>query len=357
MKTLQSTSADGISVVFAEFDYGTDMKEANEAIRDVISGLDLPPELIGVPGMAENPRVVDIDFSEMMPLVQLSLTGGGSIAHMRDVAEDYIVPRLEGVEGVFEVALEGSEDEETLISPDPVALEEAGVSIHQIAALLLMNPRHDSLDDVASLPMLVDDIALGDIAGIDLGPAPRTSITRTNGGPSIGLHVTKDADANVVDVANAVVEAVEEMNGTLDEGLELVVVFDQSQFIEESITDLTQMALIGAALAIVVVFIFLAAFRVSLVTAMSIPFSVVIGFLLMYFTNITVNLLTGDCRGPFDRQQHCDVGGRLPAHETGPGLHGGLHPGRQGDSRPDHVIHAGHCGDIYTAHVRGRHCR
>jgi len=95
LKYLESTSADGISVVFAEFEYGTDMEEVNGIIREDIGGLDLPPELEGVPGMEENPRVVDIDFSEMMPLVQLSLVGDVPVAHMRDVAENDIVPQLE----------------------------------------------------------------------------------------------------------------------------------------------------------------------------------------------------------------------------------------------------------------------
>ncbi len=292
LKYLESTSADGISVVFAEFEYGTDMKETNRIIREDIEALDLPPELEGVPGMEENPRVVDIDFSEMMPLVQLSLVGDVPVAHMRDVAENDIVPQLEEIEGVFEAALEGSEDEKTLIGPDPIELEKAGVSMYRIAALLTLNADYDSLYDVVNLPMMVDDIALGDVAGVDFGPAPRTAITRTNGQPSIGIVIMKEADANIVDVANAVVNRAAEISETLGDDLELVVIFDQSQFIEESITDLTQMALIGAGLAIVVVLIFLAAFRVSLVTAMSIPFSVIIGFLLMYLTGLTLNLLT-----------------------------------------------------------------
>ena len=292
LKYLEAISADGISVIVAEFEYGTDMKQVNKTIREDIGALDLPPDLVGVPGMEENPRVIDIDFGTMMPLVQLSLVGDVPPAHLRYVATNTVVPQLEDIDGVFEVPLEGSEDEKTLIDPDPIDLKQSGVSLYQIAALLSMNPEYASLDNVVNLPMMVDSIVLGDIAGVDLGPAPRTSITRTNGEPSVGIVVMKDADANVVDVANAVMEKAAEINETLEEGLELVVVFDQSEFIEESITELTQMALIGAALAIIVVFIFLAAFRASLVTAMSIPFSIIVGFLAMYFSNITVNLLT-----------------------------------------------------------------
>jgi len=221
LKYLESTSADGISVVFAEFEFGSDMEAVNETIREDIGDLDLPPELEGAPGMEENPRVVDIDFSEMMPLVQLSIVGDVPITHLRDVAENDIVPQLEDVEGVFEVGLEGSEGESTLVGPDPVELEQTGVSMYRIAALLTLNADYDSLDDVVSLPMMVDDVALGDVAGVELGPAPRTSIVRTNGRPSVGLVVMKEADANVVDVANAVVERAAEISETLEEGLEL----------------------------------------------------------------------------------------------------------------------------------------
>jgi len=114
--------------------------------------------------------------------------------------------------------------------------------------------------------------------------------------------VMKTKEANTVEVANVVVARAEELEQKAEEELqrrygyevelELTPVFDQSELIEESIWQLSQMALIGAALAIIVVFMFLVAFRASLVTAMSIPFSIIIGFLAMYFTDITINLLT-----------------------------------------------------------------
>ena len=102
----------------------------------------------------------------------------------------------------------------------------------------------------------------------------------------------KDAEANTVSVANAVVDEVEEIKTTLGDKVELFTILDQSEFIEGSISDLMRNTIIGGILAVIVVFLFLMAFRASLVTAISIPLSIIIGFLAMRLWGITINLLT-----------------------------------------------------------------
>ena len=316
LKHLFSTSADEVSVVFAEFEYGTSMAKVTRTIEEGIRGLDLPPAVLGVPEMIpqieENPRIVEVDFS-MMPLVGLSLSGNLPPDQLKDIAVTEIAPAMQDVDGVFEVELQGGEKEQVLISPDPVTMNALRVSMSQIKEVLGNATRIEevvgnatTIEEVvgnATAPGLlqklpIDGVALGELARVTLGPAPRTSITRSAGVPSVLIVVTKEAEANTVEVANAVVARAEEIEGELQRSLgdevelELTPVFDQSEFIEESIGQLTQMALIGAGLAIIVVFLFLVAFRASLVTAMSIPFSIVIGFLAMYFSGITINLLT-----------------------------------------------------------------
>jgi HAE1 family hydrophobic/amphiphilic exporter-1 len=125
-----------------------------------------------------------------------------------------------------------------------------------------------------------------------MGPASGTAISRTNGKPSISINVTKESAANTVTTANAVLEKTAEIAATLPAGLELITVLDQSEYIEASVADLTNNVIIGSALAVLVVFVFLMAFRASLVTAVSIPLSLLIGFLAMRFTGITINILT-----------------------------------------------------------------
>jgi HAE1 family hydrophobic/amphiphilic exporter-1 len=299
LKQLVSTSSDGISVVFANFEYGTDMAGVQAAIRTDIAVLDLPEGVTNVPLMnpavKENPQVVDINFN-LLPLVVLTLNGDMPVGQLNDIVGTRIVPALEDIEGVAIVEMEGGQEDQVLISPEPQSLSEHSISMYQIAALLSLGSHYDSLEGLETSMLGASGVALGEIAEITQGPSPRSVVTRTDGKPSVSVSVRKEDDANTVDVGNAVMAKAEELQASLaneyGDVLELVPVFDQSEFIERSIGELARMALIGAGLAIIVVFLFLMAFRASLVTAMSIPMSVLIGFLIMKFTGVTINLLT-----------------------------------------------------------------
>jgi len=288
LKHISSTSASGVSVLFMTFEYGTHQDDTNSAIAEAIDGLDLPDEVRQLEG---NPQIIPIDLSQM-PLVILGLSGDYSQYELKQIAEDHFVPVLTQVEGVFSAEVEGGDKERVLISPNPQQIVTSNVSMYQIVAMLTMDGRYDSLEAIRNAPMDVDDVVLDDIASVDLGPAPNKAITRTNGEPSVAIFVMKQSDANTVDVANAVMDRVREIEADLNGDITVVPVLDQSEFIEDSVSQLLQMAIIGFILAIFIVFLFLMAFRASLVTAMSIPLSVLIGFLVMYFAGITINLLT-----------------------------------------------------------------
>ena len=297
LRHIYSTSADGISVVFAEFDFGTNMQRVRDSIKeDTAPGvLELPLMVRALPAldprMDENPQVVDLDPS-MMPLVVFSLTGDLPAEQLGVIAETQIVPELLKVNGIRDAEIEGGEKEQVLISPDPELMNQSGVSMSGILGLLMQKAEYDSLGAVESLALGSAGVVLGDVADISLGPAPGTRISHTDGETSVVIAVIKAKDANTVETANALVERAEELRAGLGNGLELQPAFDQSDFIEDSISDLTNMALVGAALAIIIVFMFLAAFRASLVTAASIPLSILVGFLAMYASGITINMLT-----------------------------------------------------------------
>ncbi|MEW6034749.1 MAG: efflux RND transporter permease subunit, partial [Chloroflexota bacterium] len=292
LKHLTSTSADGFSVIFAEFEFGTDMKDVTSSVSEGIGKLNLPPEVVNLskmnPGAGENPRIVPINMS-MMPLVTLSLSGNLPPDQLKEIADTQVVPQLKGVKGVLSVETEGGEKEQVVVAPDPQKMTRYGISMSQIAFLLA--PKYDSLSAIKDTPMGTGSVTLRDIAEVS-GPAPMAAITRTNGKPSLGITVMKDDKANTVDVANAVAAKVAELKGSLGSGVELAPVFDQSDFIEGSISQLWEKALIGGALAILVVFVFLRAVRASLVTAISIPLSMLLAFLGMRLSGVTINLLT-----------------------------------------------------------------
>jgi HAE1 family hydrophobic/amphiphilic exporter-1 len=268
LKHLTSTSADSTSVILAEFEFGTNMDKVTSTIHEGISKLNLPPEVLSFPqinpDIGENPRVIPININ-IMPLAVLSLSGDLPPDQLKQVADTQIVPALQGIKGVLNIDTEGGEKEQVVIAPDPVKMNKYGISLSQIVSLLA--PQYTSLSEIENTRIGTDGVVLQDIATVGQGPAPGTVISRTNGKPSLTITVMKTADANTVDVSHAVLDKVKAINGDLGNGLRLDTTFIQSNFIERSVNDLRNRALIGAALAIVVVFLFLTTVRASLVTA------------------------------------------------------------------------------------------
>ena len=293
LKHLTSTSAENISIIFGEFEYGTNMDDVTSSIQQGIGQINLPPEVQAFqqsnPDMGENPRIIPINMS-IMPLVVLSLSGDLPPDQLKQVADTQIVPALQNINGVLSVETEGGDKEQVVIAPDPVKMDQFAISMSQIVGLLA--PQYTSLSQIENTPLSNSGVVLQDVADVSLGPAPGTVVTRTDGKPSVTIMVMKQADANTVDVANAVLAKAKEIGGNLQNGAQIDTTFTQSDFIQRSINELRDKALIGAALAIVIVFLFLTTIRASLVTAISIPLSLLIGFLAMRAFGITINILT-----------------------------------------------------------------
>ena len=294
LKHLISTSAEGMSLTLAQFEFGADMDEVDGIIRHNLSELSLPPEVRSLPAkmpqVKENPLLFPININ-MLPVVMLSLSGDLPPDELQEVAINEIIPKLETIDGVYHVGVEGGSQEKVLVTLDPEKMNQFGISMSQVAGILATN-QYNSLSEIESTAMGINAVTLEDVAGVKLGPPPGTALSRTDGKPSVSIMVMKDKEANTVEVANAVVDEAERTKETLGDKVELLTVMDQSEFIEESISDLTRNAIIGGILAIIIVFLFLMAFRASLVTAISIPLSIIIGFLAMRGLGITINILT-----------------------------------------------------------------
>jgi HAE1 family hydrophobic/amphiphilic exporter-1 len=293
-KHVLSTSSEGSSVVFFQFEFGTDMDNVNATIAANLARLDLPAEVRNLPDimpeLGENPSLWPINM-EMMPVVTLSLNGDIPDEELEQITLNQIVPQLEEIDGVLSVSHEGGSGNKVLVNPDLDKMVEYNISTAQLAGALMMGS-YNSLADVENTVISQEGTLLKQVADVSVGPASGSAISRTNGKPSISINVTKESTANTVTTANAVVEKAEEITASLPAGLELTVILDQSEYIEASVADLTNNVLLGSALAVLVVFLFLLAFRASLVTAVSIPLSLLIGFLVMRFTGVTINILT-----------------------------------------------------------------
>ncbi|MGJ6964818.1 efflux RND transporter permease subunit [Streptosporangium sp. G11] len=135
-------------------------------------------------------------------------------------------------------------------------------------------------------------VRLGDVATVERTLADGTSLTRTNGQPSLGLSVTMTPDGNAVAISHAVREKLPEMVRAIGDSSEMTVIFDQAPYVERSIEDLTTEGLLGLAFAVLVILVFLLSVRSTLVTAASIPLSVVIALIALWVGDYSLNLLT-----------------------------------------------------------------
>ena len=288
-----STASEGSTFTFVMFDYGTDMAEANRQIEENLATLDLPAAVrnlpLNMPELKENPQLYAIDLN-LMPVVILSLTGDLPPGELEQIAATEILPVLEQVDGVYHVSIEGGSSQQVLVNLEPRLLNDAGLSMSGVAAAL-STQTYGSIAELETTA-LSPDILLKDVGSAELGLPPASAFSRTNGETGVTINIQKESDSNTVIVANTVMDEVETIMELLPADVTLYTVIDQSEYIETSISDLSRNALIGCGLAIVVVFFFLMAFRASLVTAVSIPLSILIGFLIMRFLGITINLLT-----------------------------------------------------------------
>jgi len=292
LKHLTSTSSEGISVIFAEFKFGTDMEQISSTLKTEIASLSLPQEVTSLPQMSPsisaNPQIIPINL-DVMPLKMLSISGNYSSVELRQIAEEHLLPALNELDGVLSIEVDGGAENQIVVIPDADSMVAHGVSISQIIALLPQVA--GSPADIASTP-LAEGIVLGDVAKVSQSPSPQSVINRFNGNSSISLSILKEGTANTVEVSKSISEAINGILPSLPDGVHVFSVFDQSDFIKDSIDELWEKAIVGGLLAVVVVFIFLRAVRASLLTAISVPLSVFIGFLCMYFSGITINVLT-----------------------------------------------------------------
>jgi HAE1 family hydrophobic/amphiphilic exporter-1 len=304
-----STSTNGSSVVTLNLEYGTNTDDLTSQLQRAVQGLALPT---GV-----TPRVVTGGIGNI-PVVQLAVSSNLPQERVADILRTDVQPLLAGVDGVSDVTLTGITTSQVTLTLDPAEAAARGVSVQGISTLLQANgvrvPAGQLSPDtnpltvevgtpITSVEALADlylssprgPVRLGDVATVTEAPAPATGYTRTNGVPSVGVGVVKAEDANTVAVSHdvqALLPRIADALGGSAQNAQVTVVFDQAPFIEQSVEDLTTEGLLGLAFAIIVILLFLLSVRATLVTAVSIPLSVLIAMIVLDLTGETLNILT-----------------------------------------------------------------
>lgn len=317
VRQVRSVSRPGQSDVILEFLWGTDMDIAGVEVREKLDMLQLPLE-------ASRPLLLRFDPSnepiQRLAFMAKEATGAADdpqqLRALRTFAEDRLRTDLESVEGVAAVKVSGGLEDEVQILIDQEKTAQLGLSIRAIAARLraenvnLSGGRLEqgaqrflvrTLNEFITVQEMADSIIatpggrpiyLRDIATVTRGFKEREAITRVNGRESIELAVYKEGDANTVQVAQRVFPRVAAMQSRLQPGTELVMIYDQSVFIDDAIGQVRNAALVGGLLAILVLYAFLRDARATFVIGVAIPISVIGTFLLMYAAGVSLNIMS-----------------------------------------------------------------
>lgn len=306
---LQSVTVEGQSIVVVQFQIDTDMNFATLNMREKVAMV--TPML---PDDVSDPTVIKMDLSST-PVVQVYVSGDLPLAELNNKVESSIVSNLERVAGVASVAVVGGIEEEISLDFNQEKLSGYGLSLSQISQILsaenISMPSGDiskgttkvivrtigqfnDVNDIGNVPISVADrsiLRLSDIATITQGYQEQSTVSRIDGKTAVAMVVTKQSDANTVSVSDDVKATITELEDRYPD-LKFTVGFDQADYIRNSVSSVTDSAVIGAVLAILVVFLFLSNITTTLVIAISIPASLLATFALMKSQGMTLNLIT-----------------------------------------------------------------
>jgi HAE1 family hydrophobic/amphiphilic exporter-1 len=310
LDSLNSVSSEGSSIVLVTFNFGVDMDQASLDMREK---LDMVKAFL--PEDAGDPMVFKMDMNAM-PILMLAVSSDDmSLAEMQALAEDKIQPRLERTEGVASVSISGGTEQVIEIRTKSEALAGYGISVSYLQGILaaenlnlpggtvrkgsqeLAIKTKGEFDSVEEIKQLIIPLPTGasvqlqDVADVELIEAEQATISKVNGDLGIAISIQKQSGSNTVRVSEAVLAEVEKIKKELPH-VEINIIQDSAEYIKDSLKQVAQNGLTGALLAIIVLYIFLRNIRTTLIIATSIPISIIATFCLLYFSNITLNLMT-----------------------------------------------------------------
>ncbi|MER6997801.1 efflux RND transporter permease subunit [Streptomyces sp. NPDC000410] len=316
---ITSTASEGNAVIMATFDYGDE--STKQLVADVQQAVNrarvqLPDDV--------DPQVV-AGSTDDIPTVVLAVTSDKDQQALADQLERTVVPALEDIEGVGQVSIDGVQDLQVSVTPDDRKLAAAGLNAMALSEALKaggatipagsfseagssrtvqVGGGFTSLKQIEDLRIAPQPgtgqradkvgkpVRLGSVATVKQEESQRVSITRTNGRPSLAVMATMDNDGSAVAISDAVKDKLPELRADLGSGADLTVVSDQGPAVSKSISGLTMEGALGLVFAVLVILVFLASIRSTLVTAVSIPLSVVLALIVLWTRDLSLNMLT-----------------------------------------------------------------
>ncbi|MBO1333328.1 efflux RND transporter permease subunit [Streptomyces sp. VRA16 Mangrove soil] len=305
-----STASEGNAVVMASFDYGNGTKQLVADVQQAVNRAraQLPDDV--------DPQVV-AGSTDDIPTVVLAVTSDKDQQALADQLDRTVVPSLKDIDGVGQVTVDGVRDLQINVTPDQKKMAAAGVGVQALSQSLQAGGATlpaGSFDEsgknrtvqvgggFTSLRQIEDlmvtgegvkkPVRLADVATVRQQPSTADSITRTDGRPSLAVMVTMDHDGSAVSISKAVEDKLPGLRQDLGSGAKLTVVSDQGPAVSKSISGLTTEGALGLLFAVIVILVFLASLRSTLVTAVSIPLSVVLALIVLWTRDLSLNMLT-----------------------------------------------------------------
>lgn len=313
VKRISSQSSAGQSLVLIEFDWGTDMSTATTDIREKVGMYEGY-----LPDGVDKPMVIKMDPT-MMPIMQLTISSADdsiSLAQLQTMADDIIEPRLARIPQVASVYITGGNVREVQVEVDPAKLAGYGLTLGQVNQVLAAEnfnqssgkvergdtkyyirtlQQFESIDDIRDVAITTpagNTVFLYEIATIVDGFKEVTQKTRVDGHATVSVNCMKQSDANTVDTCAAIRDEMAALQNELPGHLQVNFVMDQSDFINKSLDNTKRMIWEGALLAMLIIYVFLRNWRSTIIIVSAIPMSIIATFILMYFTDNTLNLIT-----------------------------------------------------------------
>ncbi len=310
MKEVTSVSRDNISVVFVEFEWGTDLDEAANDIRDGLSFIENY-----LPENAEKPVIYKFN-SSMMPILFYAVTAEESLEGLDKIIEEKIANPLNKIDGIGSIGYGGAPTREILIEVDPVKLEAYNLTIEQIGNVLMMENINMPSGNVEmgkiDYPLKVEGefknskeienivvanyngnvIFLKDVAHLKDGPKDTNLEENINGKKGSRMFVMKKSGGNTVKIAKEVRKELKKIEKTLPKDVKINVIMDSSEFIEGSIKNLTETLFYAFLFVSLVVLFFLGHFRATFIIVLTIPISLVVAFIYLYITGNSINIIS-----------------------------------------------------------------
>ena len=308
LESLTSTSAENMSMVIAQFDYGVNL---DEVLADMRDNVDMVKSQL--PEDASDPTVMSIDI-DSMPVVMVALRGS-DLATMQSIAEDELAPALERLDGVASADISGGYENEVAVKTDAARLKGYNLTVSSLAQQLgadnmaipggeldsgsqtlavRTDGEYQTVQDVEnaliSLPA-GGTVRLNQIADVSLQPKDQDALAKVNGEECLLLSVNKQSGSNTVEIAERAKAELDSLTAN-NQSISWDLVMDQSDYINMTVDNAMSNIWMGVLFAAIVLIVFLRDFGATLAISIAMPCCILFTFLIMFALDITLNMMS-----------------------------------------------------------------